>query len=351
MHAVLSFLVRTAAVALLSAPAIQTAAAQTIDELARDQSPNRGERLQAAAKKEGAVTFYTSIPEKDMAVLAADFESRYGVKVNVWRASTQKVLQRIVTEAQGRRFDFDAVDISSPELEALHREKLLQEVWSHHHADLVPGTMPAHREWAPQFLSVFVQAYNTAKIRKEDVPQRYEDLLNPRFKGALGIEANDQEWLCGVIQQMGDEQGKKFFRELRATNGLSVRSGHSLLTNLVVSGEVPLALTVYSYMSEQAKQRGAPVDWFAIEPAVGRSNGIGVSRRPPHPNAALLFYEYMIAAAQPLMVKMNYLPASIKAASPLGKLRVKYLDPAASLDERDTCQRLWEELIENRGPK
>ena len=51
------------------------------------------------------------------------------------------------------------------------------------------------------------------------------------------------------------------------------------------------------------------------------------------------------------MVKMNYLPASTKTASPLGKLRIKYLDPAASLDERDTYQRLWDELIENRGPK
>ncbi len=344
-------LVRIGAVAALWSAGLGVTAAQGIADLARDQSAARNQRIVAAAKAEGTLTFYTSIPEKDMAVLAADFEARYGIKVNVWRGSTQKVLQRIVAEAQGRRFDFDVVDISSPELEALHREKLLQQVYSRHHADLVPGTMPAHAEWAPQFLSVFVQAYNSSKIRKEDVPKRYEDLLNPRFRGAIGIEANDQEWLCGVMHQIGDEAGRKFFRELRAINGMSVRSGHSLLTNLVVSGEVPLALTVYSYMAEQAKARGAPVDWFAIEPAIGRSNGIALSRRSPHPNAALLFYEYMLSDAQPLMARMNYLPASAKVASPLGTLRVKYLDSGAVLDEREACQRSWEELIENRAAK
>lgn len=349
-----SFLARifcAAGAVVFAALLVPSVGAQSIADLARDQAADRDQRLLAPAKKEGSVTFYTSIPEKDLAVLTADFEKRYGVKVNVWRASTQKVVQRIVAEAQARRFDVDVVDISSPELEALHREQLLQEVWSRHHASLVPGTMPAHREWAPQFLSVFVQAYNTSKVKKEDVPQRYEQLLNAWFKGALGIEANDQEWLCGVVKQMGDEKGRKFFRDLVATNGVSVRSGHSLLNNLVVSGEVPLALTVYSYMAEQAKQRGAPVEWFAIEPAIGRSNGIAVSRKPAHPHAALLFYEYMISDAQPLMVKMNYLPATTKVESPVGKLRIAYLDAATMLDERDSCQRLWEETIENHGPR
>src|SRR3954451_7522218 len=140
-HTVSAMLMRIAAAALLCMSGAATTAAQGIAELARDQSPARNQRVVAAAKAEGTVTFYTSIPEKDMAVLAADFEARYGVKVSVWRGSTQKALQRIVAEAQARRFDFDVVDISSPELEALHREKLLQQVWSRHHADRVPGTM------------------------------------------------------------------------------------------------------------------------------------------------------------------------------------------------------------------
>jgi iron(III) transport system substrate-binding protein len=98
------------------------ASAQSFADLATKDSPTRHQQLVQAAKKEGSLTFYTSIPEKDMAVLSADFEKRYGVRINVWRASTAKVLQRLVTEKRANRWDFDAVDISSPELEALYQE-------------------------------------------------------------------------------------------------------------------------------------------------------------------------------------------------------------------------------------
>src|SRR5206468_2053496 len=129
---------------------------------ALDGRPERMQRLVTGAKKEGALTLYTSIPEKDMAALTADFHKRYGVKVNVWRASSVKVLQRAAAEARANRWDFDAAAISSPEMEAMHRELLLQEVRSGHHANLAPDAMPSHRAWVPQFLNVFVQEYNTS---------------------------------------------------------------------------------------------------------------------------------------------------------------------------------------------
>ncbi len=321
------------------------AGAQSFADLAQNDSPTRHQKLVEAAKKEGSVTFYTSIAEKDGPALAADFEKRYGIKVNIWRASSTKVLQRVVVEAQAHRWDFDAVDISAPEMEALYREKTLQEVRSAFHADLFPETMPAHRGWAPQFLSVFVQAYNTNLVKKADLPKSYDDLLDPKWKGKLAVEAKDNEWYCGLMKHLGEEKGSKLFKELVSKNGWSVRSGHSLLNNMVVSGEVPLALTVYSYMTEQAKQKGAPVDWFTIDPVIGRSNGIGVSKKPPHPNAALLFYEYMISDAQPLIVKMNYLSPSKKVESPLKGVKINYIDPSASLDDVARCTKAYEDLL------
>ena len=142
---------------------------------------------------------------------------------------------------------------------------------------------------------MWVQAYNTKLVKKESLPKTYKDLLDPKWKGKLGIEAKNQDWFASVVDIMGGgEAGLKFFRDLVATNGISVRQGHTLLNNMVVSGEVPLALTVYNYMPEQAKKKGAPIDWFALEPAVARSNAVGVARRAPHPNAALLFYEYLL---------------------------------------------------------
>ncbi len=320
-----------------------SAAAQTLFDYG---GADRMERIVAAAKKEGRLTMYTTFAEKDQPTLIQPFEAKYGVKVNIWRAGTDKVLQRTLAEAAARKYDVDLIHFGSPEMEALSREKILQAVNSPVHKDLQPGSVPAHREWAATLLSVWVQVYNTQLIRKEDLPRTYKDLLDPRWKGKLGIEAKNQDWFASVVDVMGGgEKGLQFFRDLMARNGISARMGHTLLNNMVIAGEVPLALTVYNYMPEQAKKKGAPIDWFALEPAVARSNAIGVARRAPHPNAALLFYEYMLGEGQQYLVKMDYVPSNTRAPSPLKNVKILQTDPIRSLDETDKWTKLFEDVV------
>jgi len=331
--------------AFLLAVAVPLASAQSFADLASDDGPSRHQRLVQAARIEGSLTVYTSNAADTLKVLSADFEKRYGVRVDAWRASSAKVLQRAVAEKRANRWDFDAVSVSSPELEALYREKLLQEINSGWHGEMLEGTLPVHRGWAPQFINVFVQAYNTQAVKKRDLPERWTDLLEPRWRGMLGVEAKAGEWYCSLLRNLGEEKGTELFRQIAARNGLSVRSGNSVLANMVVSGEVPMALAVYSHMIDQARQQGAPVDWFAIEPTIGRSNGVGVSRRPPHPNAALLYYEYAIGDAQPLMLKMNYLSPLKRLASPLRGARILFVDPAEDSAEVERCDNAYDALI------
>jgi iron(III) transport system substrate-binding protein len=331
------------AAAFAAAVALPSAAQSLFDY----QGADRMDRIVAAAKKEGTLTLYTTIAEKDLPAIVKPFEDKYGVKVNVWRAGTDKVLQRAVTETRAKRYEFDAVHFGAPEMEALHREKILQPVNSPVHKDLLPGSLPAHREWAATILSVWVQAYNTQAIRKQDLPKTYQDLLDPKWKGKLGIESKNDDWFATVVHLMGGEkEGLKFFQDLVAKNGISPRHGHTLLNNMVVSGEVPLALTVYNYMPEQAKKKGAPIDWFAIEPAVARANAIGVARNAQHPNAALLFYEYLLGPdGQKAMVSIDYVPTNTKVASPLKGVKIVTTDPVRSLDESAKWSKLYEETV------
>ena len=300
----------------------------------------------AAARKEGTLTVYTTIAEKDWPTLVKPFESRYGIKVSVWRAGTSDVLHRAVQETAAKRYDADVIHIGSPEMEALAREQVLMPITSPVQNDLQPGSVPQHHQWAATLLSVWVQAYNTRLIKKEDLPKTYKDLLNPRWKGKLGIEGKDEDWFASVVDELGGgETGLKFFRDLRATNGLSVRQGHTLLNNLVISGEVPLALNIYNYMPEQAKKKGAPIDWFVIEPAIARSNGVGVTRHAPHPNAAMLFYDYLLGEGQQYFVSMDYVPSNTKIASPLKGVRIRQVNTARSLDESDKWSALFEQIV------
>jgi len=304
----------------------------------------------AAAKKEGTLTLYTTIAEKDLPTLVKPFESKYGVKVIVWRAGTSNVLQRAVQETAAKKYDVDVIHIGAPEMEALAREQVLLPITSPVQNDLQPGSVPAHRQWAATLLSVWVQAYNTKLIGKESLPKTYRDLLDPRWKGKIGVEGKDEDWFASVVDVMGGgETGLKFFRDLTAANGLSVRQGHTLLNNLVISGEVPLALNVYNYMPEQAKRKGAPIDWFALEPAIARSNGVGVARHAPHPNAALLFYEYLLSDAQQYFVSMDYVPSNTKVPSPLKGIRIVQTSPARSLDESEKWSALFEAIVVRRA--
>ena len=82
---------------------------------------DREQRLVRGARAEREINLYSSLTLEDLNALAAAFDKKYGVKLKFWRAGSEKVVQRIVTEARAGRFDFDVVETNGPELESLHR--------------------------------------------------------------------------------------------------------------------------------------------------------------------------------------------------------------------------------------
>lgn len=331
---------------LLLAAALAVALPAAAQSLADYQGADRLERIAAAAKKEGTLTFYTTIAEKDLPVILKPFEQKYGIKVNVWRAGTDKVLQRAVTEARAGRNDADIVETNGPQLESLYREKGLQPLRSPHVDDLMPQARMAHGHWVGTRINMFVHSYNTTLVKKEELPKSYAELAHPRWKGRLGIEAEDEDWFAMIIKELGEEAGLRTFREIARVNGFSVRKGHTLLAGLVASGEVPFALTTYSHGAEKMKQRGAPLEWYAIEPAIGRANGVAVVRKPAHPNAAALFVDFVLSPeGQAILSRGGYVPANRKLEHAAQKLPLKFVDPALILDQHEKWQKLWNEIV------
>jgi len=320
----------------------------SISSLLAYQGADRQERLLEGAKKEGTLTVYTSIANAVAQKLRADFESKYGIKVNLWRAGDRSVLQRMVSENKAGRANVDVVNIGSLEMEMLHREKILQPVKSPLHDALIEGAVAPHHEWVSTFVNIVVQAYNTGKVDKQDLPKTYKDLLDPRWKGKLGIEATDEEWFSSIVRSMGEEAGLKYFRDLVATNGVSVRNGHSLLANLVAAGEVPFGMTVYSHSVLSAQKKGAPINYVLLDPAVAVSFSMGISTQPTHPHAALLFYEYMLTDGQKVFADMNYVPTRKDIETPFSNVKYLMVDKAQFLDEFDKWSGLWEDIIVKR---
>jgi len=335
-------LIATLAVAVSA----QVKPASPVADIAMYTGADRMQKLIAGAKKEGTLSVYTSMQTTDIGRLGAAFEKKYGVKVIPWRGGSEEIVQRSVQEARANRFTVDVIETNGPELESLHRENVLQKVQSPYSGDLIAPAILPHGEWVGTRLNVFVQAYNTKQIKKADLPKTWEDLTNPKWKGKIGIEQEDSDWLAGIFTDIGDARARKVFKDIVTTNGISVRKGHTLLTQLVVSGEVPLALTIYNYKAEQLKQQGAPIDWFAIGHAIARPNGVGVARRAPHPNAAVLFYDFELSPeGQQIIASLEFVPTSKKIDTPLNKVPMTFVDAKVALDEYDKWKSLYSQLF------
>ena len=293
------------------------------------------------ARKEGAITLYTSMQLVDSGPLTQAFEKKYGIKVNLWRASGEKVAQRAITEARGNRFEADVIETDGAQMEILHREGQLAPLQAASIKDIPPGIVPAHRHYVPTRLTLYVLVYNTKLVAPADVPKSYDDLLDPKWSGKVGIESADVAWFAAVAKGMGEPKGLAWFREF-AANKPSLRSGHTLMAELVAAGEMAMAVDAHVQGVARLKEKGAPVEWKALQPAFGQPSSVGVAKRAPHPNAAQLFADFILSReGQEIIKARNRVPSSTAVDSPLNKFQYELIDPAIALDEWDKWSRLF----------
>ena len=309
------------------------------------QGPDRDAKLAEQARKEGQVVIYTSLNLKDSVPITEAFEKKTGVKAQLWRASSEKVLQRAVTEARAGRFACDILETNGPEMEAMHRERLMEPFYSPHFKDLPAAAFPKHRGYIADRFNFFTIGYNTNLVKADEVPKSYLELAEPRWAGRVGIEGSDVDWFGAMVKSMGEDKGLAFFRKL-AENRPQVRTGHTLMAELLASGEIALCATIYNHNVERLAVKGAPVKWKALVPTFGRPNAVGVCKRAPHPYAALAFADFMLSnEGQTIIKARNRVPSSLSVDTQLNKFPFQMIDPVITLDENERWEKIWSELF------
>ena len=310
---------------------------------------DRAEKLLAKARTEATLNLYATMGQEQITVLATEFEKKYGIKVNIWRANSESVLRRTVTEARGNRFEADVIETNGFELESLHLEQLIQPIVTPYALRMIPEAQPQHREWIGNRANLFVFAYNTTKIRREELPKSYADLLDPRWRGKLNAEADNIDWFFTVGRELGEERAVKLFSEIVRVNGMQLRKGHPLLASLAASGEVTSVLATYNYFVDKLrKERAAPVDWIAVAPAVARISGLALTRRAPHPYAAMLFIDFMLSDAQSMLPAMDLVPADRNEKGLPPGVDWKFVNPAELVKQSEKWSRLYQQVFSAR---
>jgi iron(III) transport system substrate-binding protein len=325
--------------ALAAGPAF----AQSVAEVAAYQGSDRMDKLVAAAKREGRLTLYTATPVDDVNEVIEAFTKKYRISVTLWRGSSEDVLRRAVTEIKAGRHDVDVIETNGPELEALHRERILQAIDSPVTAEIFPPAVPSHREWVGSRLNIITGSYNTDLVAQKDVPKSWNDLLDPKWNGKIGIESEAYDWLATVVESFpSKDEGLAFFRKLAATNHPTLHKGHPQLANMTASGELPITLQVYLYRVHQMEKEGAPIKALSIGPSIGRINGLGVARTTARPNAAILYQQFTLTDAQKILASRHFTPTNTKQVPFPAGMEVKVINPSGMLDNLT----VWREIFE-----
>lgn len=306
-----------------------------------------GRRLVEGAKREGRLVYYASMSIEDARILTQGFERKYPfVKTDIFRSGHERILSRLNVERKTGQVVADAVTVG--EFETFHIKKLgLTAPYRSPQAAAFPeGLKDPDGYWTDVYHTLIVLAYNSRKVKAEEVPRRYEDLLHPRWKGRMALDHNEDRWFSNLLDIMGKEKGMNFMRAL-SKQDVYVRRGRSLITQLLLAGEFDLQITAYWYRAHRLMQSGAPIRWVAMEPVITGLHPISLVANAPHPNSARLFIDYVLSEEGQKDFARNGRESSRPGIKPDGFPTHLRLSPSRSeLAERlEENNRLFESLF------
>jgi len=347
----LSCLCLVAAAILGSQLALEAGAA----EIALYQGKDRQAKIEEGAKREGEVVWYTSFETGDANRFIQLFEKRYPfVKVKLIRLTSERVLQRYLMEFQGNTFLADIVDTNDFQMELPRRKGTLQPYYSPSVERFDRRFRQPEGYWVASRLTMIVNGYNTRLVKPNEVPKKYEDLLDSKWSGKMSLEREQTEWFMALMEHWGEEKGKVFFQKLGAQKA-TIRSGHTLMAQLIIAGEDPMSPNAYSHHFPRAQKKGAPVDWVNLEPVIGKGIVSALAKNAPHPHAAMLFLDFFFSAegGQKVVHEANRIPTHPALVPNPPKLREGFdfiiVDPNKYMDKIHHYDKLWREWV-IRGP-
>jgi iron(III) transport system substrate-binding protein len=252
-------------------------------------------RIVEAAKKEGKVVWYTSLVLPSAEKVAKLFEAAYpGIKVEVHRTGSQRILQRVMQELQANLKIADVIHTSDAGHFVFLKEKKL----------LMQHTPPGLEKFPAGFkdkdgyyfgLRATVNAifYNTRAVSAAEAPKSWKDLLDPKWKGKL---VTAHPGYSGVIAThvlaLVHLHGWDYFKQLAQNNVMIVQSANDPPTT-VASGERVVAVNGGEYSAYQLKKKGNPIE--IVYPKEGVPLVVSpqaIASFAPHPNAAKLFHDF-----------------------------------------------------------
>jgi iron(III) transport system substrate-binding protein len=275
---------------LTAARAVAVLAVLALAGAAHAQDP----RLEAA-RKEGKVVWYTSLALPSAEKVAKLFEAAYpGVKVEVHRTGSERILSRVMQELQANIKNADVVHTSDAGHFVLLKGKNLLMKYTPAGVDGFPaGFKDSDGYYYGLRATVSVIAYNTKAVSAAEAPKGWKDLLDPKWKGKM---VTAHPGYSGVIAThvlaLVNQYGWDYFKQLAQNRLMLVQSAVDP-SGVVASGERAVAVDGGEYTFYQTRKKGNPLE--IVYPKEGVPlivSPTAITSFAPHPNAAKLFTDF-----------------------------------------------------------
>ena len=251
--------------------------------------------LVAAARKEGKLVWYTSLALPSAEKMGKLFETAHpGIKVEVNRVGSQRILQRVMQEVGANIKNVDVIHTSDAgHFELLKDKKLLMK-----HTPAGVEAFPAGFKDRDGYCyglraTVTAIAYNTKSVSAADAPKTWKDLLHPRWKSKMvtahpGYGGVISTHILALVHLFGWD----YFKQLGQQNVMIVQSAVDP-AGIVASGERLIAVNAGDYNFYQTKKQGNPVELVYPKEGVPLVvSPTAIAAFAPHPNAAKLFTDF-----------------------------------------------------------
>jgi iron(III) transport system substrate-binding protein len=267
-------------------------------------------QLLEGARKEEKLVFYTTMDLPQTVDVAYQFVQKYPfLRVDLHPAETETLVKKVQSEARTGGSVWDVLIGGGGSFQPLFDEKLIASYHSRQRQSVSDALVDGAGHWSAYYINPYVLGYNTTAVKREEVPNKYDDLLDPRWKGSrIAIDSTAHGLLRGLAAAWGEDKALRYLRRLADQRPVMSRASITAVES-IRTGSVLIAIARAPVIQGFKKDFGAPIDWVSLEPTVAQIDSVMVSAQSPHPNAARLFVDFALSEeGQSVLAEVQQIP-------------------------------------------